>query len=114
MIKDASTRAFATRQSKDFATFDFFTSNKKHCVFRFAFASIFFNIFLFRSNCVITIANTTSFLTIFENKSFLMRFSEVHDILIHALLTRTHSKHFRRDDESFIAIQDLSKQKQRS
>jgi len=114
MAEDALIRAFAAKQLKDSATFDFFISNKKHCVFRFAFASTFFNIFLFRSNRVITIVNTASFLVIFENRSFLIRFSEVHDMLTHALLARTHFEHFRRDDESFIAIQGLSEQEQRS
>jgi hypothetical protein len=114
MTEDASIRAFATRQLKDFATFDFFISNKRHCVFRFAFASTFFNIFLFRSSRVITIVNTASFLAIFEDRSFLVRFSEAHDMLTHALLARTHFEHFRRDSESFIAIQGLSEQEQRS
>jgi len=114
MAEDASIRAFATEQLEDSATFDFFTSNKRHCVFRFAFASTFFNIFLFCSSRVITIANTASFLAIFEDRSFLIRFSETHDMLTHALLARTHFKHFRRDDESFMTIQDLSEQEQRS
>jgi len=114
MTEDASIKAFATKQSEDSATFDFFISNKRHYVFRFAFASTFFNIFLFRSSRVITIANTASFLTIFKNKSFLIRFSETHDMLTHALLARTHFEHFRRDDKSFMTIQDLSEQEQRS
>jgi hypothetical protein len=58
MAEDASIRAFATKQSEDSATFNFFTPNKRHCVFRFAFASTFFSIFLFRSSRVITIVNT--------------------------------------------------------
>ncbi len=114
MTEDASIRAFAAEQLKDSVTFDFFTSNKRHCVFRFAFALIFFSIFLFRNNRVITIVNTASFLAIFENKSSLIRFSEIHDMLTHALLARTHFEHFRRDDESFIAMQNLSEQEQRS
>ncbi len=114
MIEDASIRAFATRQLEDSATFDFFTSNKRHCVFRFAFASTSFSIFLFRSSRVITIVNIASFLATFEDRSSLIRSSEIHDMLTHALLARTHSKHFRRDDESSIAIQGLSKQEQRS
>jgi hypothetical protein len=114
MAEDASIRAFAAKQLEDSATFDFFISDKRHCVFRFAFASTFFNIFLFRSSRVITIANTASFLAIFENRSFLIRFSETHDVLTHALLARTHFEHFRRDDESFMAIQGLSEQEQRS
>jgi hypothetical protein len=114
MAEDASIRAFAAEQSEDSATFDFFTSNKRHCVFRFAFASTFFSIFLFRSSRVITIANTASFLTIFEDRFFLIRFSEIHDMLTHALLARTHFEHFRRDDEFFIAMQNLSEQEQRS
>jgi len=114
MIGDASIRAFATRQSRDSATFDSFISNKRHCVFRFAFASTSFNIFLFRSSCVITIANTASSLATFEDRSSLVRFSEIHDMLTHALLARTHFEHFKRDDESFIAIQDLLEQEQRS
>jgi len=114
MAKDASIKAFATRQSRDSTTFDSFISNKRHCVFRFAFASTFFNIFLFRSSRVITIVNTASFLATFEDRSSLVRFSEIHDMLTHALLARTHSKHFRRDDESFMAIQGLPKQEQRS
>jgi len=108
MAEDTSIRAFVAEQLKDSATFNFFISNKRHCVFCFAFAFIFFSIFLFRSNRVITIVNTASFLAIFENKSFLMRFSEAHDMLTHALFARTHFEYFRRDSESFIAIQDLS------
>jgi hypothetical protein len=114
MAEDASIKAFAARQSEDSATFDFFISNKRHCVFRFAFASTFFSIFLFRSSRVITIVNTASFLAIFENRSFLIRFSEIHDMLTHALSARTHFEHFRRDNESFMTIQDLSEQEQRS
>ena len=114
MTRDASIKAFATRQSRDFATFDFFISNKRHYVFRFAFALTFFSIFLFRSNRIITIVNTTSFLAIFENKSFLIRFSEIYDMLTHALLARTHFEHFKRNNKSFMTIQNLSKQKQRS
>jgi hypothetical protein len=114
MAEDASIRAFAAEQLEDSATFDFFISDKRHCVFRFAFALTFFNIFLFRSSRVITIANTASFLATFENRFFLMRFNEVHDMLTHALLARTHFEHFKRDSESFIAIQDLLEQEQRS
>jgi len=114
MTEDASIRVFATKQLEDSATFDFFISNKRHCVFRFAFASTFFSIFLFRSSRVITIVNTASFLAIFENRSSLIRFSEIHDMLTHALLARTHFEHFRRDDKSFMAIQDLLEQEQRS
>jgi len=114
MIEDAPIRAFATRQSKDSATFDFSTLDKRHCVFRFAFASTSFNIFLFRSSRVITIASTTSFLAIFEDKSSLIRSSEIHDMLTHALLARTHFEHFIQDDESFIAMQGLLEQEQRS
>ncbi len=114
MTKDASIKAFATRQLEDFAMFNFFILNKRHCVFRFAFALTFFNIFLFRSNRVITIVNIASFLAIFEDKSFLIRFSEIHDMLTHALLARTHFEHFRRDDESFMTIQGLLEQEQRS
>jgi len=114
MTENALIRVFAAKQLEDSATFDFFTSNKKHCVFRFAFALAFFSIFLFRSNRVITIVNTASFLAIFENRSFLIRFSETHDMLTHALLARTHFEHFRRDDKSFMTIQDLLKQEQRS
>jgi len=114
MAEDASIKAFAAEQLEDSATFDFFISNKRHCVFRFAFALTFFSIFLFRSSRVITIVNTASFLTIFENRSFLIRFSETHDILTHALLARTHFEHFRRDSESFMAIQGLLEQEQRS
>ncbi len=114
MARDASIKAFATKQLEDFATFDFFISNKRHCVFRFAFASTSFNIFLFRSSRVITIVNIASSLATFENKFSLMRFSEIHDMLTHALLARTHFEHFRRDDESFMTIQGLLEQEQRS
>jgi len=114
MTEDAPIRAFAAEQSGDSATFDFFTPDKRHCVFRFAFASTSFSIFLFRSSRVITIVNTASFLAIFENRSFLIRFSEIHDMLTHALSAQTHFEHFRRDDESFMAIQGLPEQEQRS
>jgi hypothetical protein len=114
MTENALIRTFAAKQLKDSATFNFFTSDKRHCVFRFAFASTFFNIFLFRSSRVITIANTASFLAIFEDRSSLIRFSEIHDMLTHALLARTHFEHFRRDDEFFIAMQSLSEREQRS
>jgi len=107
MIEDAPIRAFATRQFDDSITFDSFILDNKHCVFRFVFASTFFSIFLLRSNRVITIVNTTSFFVTLENRSFLVRFKEVHDIFTHDLLARTHFEHFKQDDESFMTMQGL-------
>jgi len=107
MIEDASIRAFAIEQFGDSMTFNFFILNNKHYVFRFAFASTFFNIFLLRSNRVITIANTTSFFATLEDRSSLVRSKEAHDIFTHDLFARTHFEHFRRDDESFITMQGL-------
>jgi len=46
MIEDILIKAFATKQFDDFVTFDFFILNNKYYVFRFVFASTFFNIFL--------------------------------------------------------------------
>ena len=100
MIKDVLIKAFATKQFDDSITFDFSILDNKHCVFRFVFASTFFNIFLLQSNCVITIVNTISSFVTLENRFSLVRSKEVHDIFTHDLLARTHSEHFRRDDES--------------
>ncbi len=68
MIKDALIKAFATKQFDNFVTFNFFILNNKHYVFRFAFASTFFNIFLLRSNRVIMIANMISFFVTLKNR----------------------------------------------
>ena len=71
-IEDDSTRAFATKQLKDFKTFDSSILDNKHCVFRFVFALIFFKIFLFRSNRIITIANIASSSTILTKRFSLL------------------------------------------
>jgi len=107
MIRDVLIRAFAAKQFGDSMAFDSSILNNKHCVFRFAFASIFFSIFLLRSNRVITIANTISFFATLENRSSLVRFKKTHDIFTHDLFARTHSKHFKRNNESFITMQGL-------
>ncbi len=95
MIKDVLTRAFATKQFGDSITFNFFILDNRHYVFRFAFASTFFNIFLLRSNRIIMIANTISFFVILKNRFFLVRFKEAHDIFIYNLFAQTHFEHFK-------------------
>jgi len=95
MTKDASIRAFVVEQFGDSITFDFFILDNRHCVFRFAFVSTFFNIFLLRSNRVIIIVNTISFFVILKNRFFLVRFKEVHNIFTHDLFAQTHLEHFK-------------------
>jgi len=68
MIKDVLIRVFATKQFNDLITFNFFILDNRYCVFRFAFASTFFNIFLLRSNRIITIINTISFFITLKNR----------------------------------------------
>ncbi len=113
-IENDLTRAFATKQLKDSRTFDSFILNNKHCVFCFVFASIFFKIFLFRSNRVITIVNKASSSTILTKRSFLLWLRKNQDMFMYNLFARTHFEHFKRDDESFMAIQERSKREQRS
>jgi len=103
--RDDSTRTFATRQLKDSRAFDFFILDKRHCVFRFAFALIFFRIFLFQSNRIMTIVSKASSLAILTKRSFLLWSRKDHDIFTHDLLARTHFEHFKRDEKSFMAIQ---------
>jgi len=95
MARDVLIKAFATRQFGDSITFDFSILNNKHYVFRFVFASTFFNIFLLRSNRVITIVNMVSFFVTLKNRFFLIRFKEAHDIFTHDLFVRTHFEHFK-------------------
>jgi len=95
MIKNILIKAFAIRQFDDSITFNFFILNNKYYVFRFVFASIFFNIFLLRSNRVITIINMISFFITLENKSFLIQFKEIHNIFIYDLFAQTHFEHFK-------------------
>ncbi len=71
MIKDVLIKAFATRQFDNLITFDFFILDSRHYVFRFVFALIFFNIFLLRSNRIITIINTILFFITLKNRFFL-------------------------------------------
>jgi len=107
MIKDILIKAFAIKQFDNSITFNFFILNNRHCVFRFVFALIFFNIFLLRSNCIITNVNTISFFITLENKFSLVRFKKTHDIFIYDLFAQTHFEHFKRNNESFITMQDL-------
>jgi len=107
-----STRAFTAKQLKDFETFDSFILDNRHCVFRFVFALIFFRIFLFRSNRIITIVNTAS--AILAERSFLLWLRKDQDMFTHDLLARTHFKHFKRDEKSSMAIQKWSEREQRS
>jgi len=72
MIKDILIKAFVAKQFSDLITFNFFILDNKYYVFRFVFASIFFNIFLLRSNRIITIINTISFFATLKNKFFLI------------------------------------------
>jgi len=72
MIKDVLIKAFATKQFDNFVTFNFFILNNKHCVFRFIFVLIFFNIFLLRSNRIIIIINIILFFIILKNRFFLI------------------------------------------
>jgi len=65
-------RALIIRQLKDSKAFNSFILNNRHYVFRFTFASIFFKIFLFRSNQIMTIANKTLSLAILTKRSFLL------------------------------------------
>ncbi len=95
MIKDVLIKAFATRQFDDLITFNFFILNNKHCVFRFVFALIFFNIFLLRSNRIIIIVNTISFFATLENRFSLIRFKKVYDIFTYNLFAQTHFEHFK-------------------
>ena len=103
-VEDDSTRAFATRQLKNSKTFNFFIFNKRHYVFRFAFALIFFSIFLFRSNRIITIVNKASSLAILTKKSFLLWSKKDYDMFKHNLFAQTHFEHFKQDDKSFMTI----------
>ncbi len=107
MTRDVLIKAFVAKQFDDLVTFDSFILDSKYCVFRFVFASTFFNIFLLRSNCVITIVNTILFFITLENRSSLIQFKKIHDIFIHDLFAQTHFKHFRQDDESFMTMQGL-------
>ncbi len=107
MTRDVLIKVFATKQFDDLITFNFFILDNKHYVFRFVFVSTFFNIFLLRSNRVITIANTISFFITLENRSFLIRFKKAYDIFTHDLFARTHFEHFKRDDESSMTMQGL-------
>jgi len=113
-IKDDSTRAFAAKQLKNSKAFNFFILDNRHCVFRFVFALIFFRIFLFRSNRVITIVSRASFLTILTKRSFLLWSRKDQDMFMHDLLARTHFEHFKWDEKSFMTIQEQSERKQRS
>jgi len=105
-IKDDLIRALTTKQFKDFVIFDFVIFDNKHCVLRLTFALVSFRIFLFLSNREITIVNNAlSFATLIK-RFFLVRSRKNHDILTQDLLTRTHFEHFKRENESFIAIQE--------
>ena len=112
-IKNNSTKAFATKQLKDSRVFDFFILNNRHCVFRFVFASIFFRIFLFRSNRIIIVASKASSSIILTKRSFLLRSRKDQDMFTHDLFARTHFEHFKRDDESFMTIQKQLEREQR-
>ncbi len=103
--KDDSTRAFVTKQLKNLEAFDFFILDNKHCVFHFVFASIFFRIFLFRSNRIITIVNKASSLTILTKRFSLLWLRKDQDMFTHNLFARTHFEHFKRDKKSFMTIQ---------
>jgi hypothetical protein len=104
-IKDDLTRAFATKQLKNSKAFDFFILNNRHCVFRFVFASIFFMIFLFRSNRIMTIVSKALSLAILTKKSSLLWLRKDQDMFTHDLFARTHFEHFKRDKKSFMTIQ---------
>jgi hypothetical protein len=103
--KDDSTRAFATKQLKDFETFNFFILDNRYCVFRFVFALIFFRTFLFRSNRIITIVSTASSLAILTERSSLLWSRKNQDMFTHDLFARTHFEYFKRDEKSFMTIQ---------
>ncbi len=69
---DDPTRAFAAGQLKNLGASDSFIPDNRHCVFRFAFASIFFKIFLFRSNRVMTIVSRALSSAILTKRSSLL------------------------------------------
>ena len=114
IAKNKSTKAFATRQSKDFNDLNFFIFDIKHWVFNLILTFIFFKIFLLRNNRVMTIASNFSFSTILKTYSSRLRFNDDHDIFTQTLLKRTHFEHFKRDDKFVIAIQERLIKQQRS
>ena len=114
IAKNKSTRAFATKQSKNFNDSNFFIFDIKHWVFNLILTFISFKIFLLRSNRVMTIASNFSFFAILKAYSSRLRFNDDHDIFTQVFLKRTHSKHLRRDDEFVIAIQERLIRQQRS
>jgi len=79
--KNDSTRAFAAEQLKNLEAFDFFIFDNRHYVFRFAFALIFFKIFLFRSNRVMTIVSRASSSAILTERSSLFWSREDQDMV---------------------------------
>jgi len=93
--RDNSTRAFAIEQLKNSRIFDSFILDNKHCVFRFALASIFFKIFLFRSNQIITIASKALSSMILTKKSFLLWSRKDQDMFTYNLFAQTHFEHFK-------------------
>ena len=114
MIENKLTNVSTTKQLLKIETFVSFNFERKHCVFFFVLAFIFFNIFLFRKRRTIIVVKNFSLSSIFENKSSRVLFKNCHDILTQKRFARTHSKHFALLLIFFIATQKRSKTKQRS
>ena len=114
MIKDKSTSALATKQLSRIETFASLKSKKRHCVFFFVFAFIFFNTFLFRNKRAMINAKSFSSSSTFKDKSSRILFKDCHDIFTQGRFARTHSKHFAFLLLFFMAIQERSKARQRS